>query len=172
MKTFRKWKKHKNKTRKKKQKNKRLKGGVISRRNNGSQNARRNNGSQRARPGSRFARQETALQKHEQKISAGWRHAIRTYADMGCHKETVKLFKTEYDEYKKKDNSQTWEEIIEDFVIHCENLLHLKDLSVEEFEEKLKAQTLLIPDASKSPTTSPRSPLSPLYSDTFRPFTL
>jgi hypothetical protein len=67
-----------------------------------------------------------------------------------------------------------WKKILGDFVTSCgcEELSHLKDLSLQEFEKKLKDQTLLIPDASKSPTTSPRSPLSPLYSETFRPWTL
>jgi hypothetical protein len=173
MKTFRKWKKHKNKTRKKNIKNKRLKGGVISRDNNGSQPARRNNGSQSARGNSRFARQQIALAKHKREIRDGWRYANATSDDMGCNDADIKSFKTEYEEHKHKVHPEkNWKKILDDFVTRCENLSHLKDLSLQEFEKKLKDQTLLIPDASKSPKTSPRSPLSPLYSDTFRPWTL
>jgi hypothetical protein len=161
MKTFRKWKKHKNKTRKKKQKNKILKGGVIF---------RRNNGSQPSRPGSRLARQETALAKQERKIKAGWRHAIRTSEDMGCNKAAFISFQTEYDDFKQKRHLQPWKQIIGDFVDNCDVFSHLKDLSVKDFEKKLIEKTLLIPDASKSPRSrplSPLSPLSPLYGDNF-----
>jgi hypothetical protein len=182
MKTFRKWKKHKNKTRKKKHKNKRLKGGVIFRDNNGSQSARRNNGSQSARGNngpqsargnSRFARQQIALAKHKRKIRDGWRHAIETSQDMGCNDAAIMSFKTEYEEYKDKVHPEKkWNKILGDFVTSCKELSHLTDLSLQEFEKKLKRKTLLIPDASKSPTTSPRSPISPLYSETFRPILL
>jgi hypothetical protein len=191
MKTFRKWKKHKNKTRKKKHKNKRLKGGVIIRHNNGSQSARGNNGSQSARGNngsqsarrnnvsqsarrnSRFARQQIALAKHKREIRDGWRHAIKNSDDMRCNDAAIKSFKTEYEEYKDKVHPEKeWNKILDDFVTSCEELSHLKDMSLQEFEKKLKRKTLLNPDVSKSPTTSPRSPLSPLYSDTFKPWTL
>jgi len=165
MKTFRKWKKHKNKTRKKKHKNKILKGGVIFRRNNGSQPSRRNNGPQRARPGSLFARQETALAKQKRKIEAGWRHAIRSAEDMFCDEDAITSFKTEYEEFKEKEHpEQKWNKIIGDFVEVCDDFSHLRGLSVKDFEEKLIKQTLHIPDASKSPRSRP---LSPLYGDNF-----
>jgi hypothetical protein len=160
MKTFRKWKKHKNKTRKKKQKNKILRGGVKPRGNNGSQSAR---------SGNRSARQGSARAQFDPAITAGWIYAIANADAMGCNDADITSLQTEYDEFKQKLHLQTWREIIGDFVKKCESLLHLKNLSLRKFEKKLKEKTLHIPDASKSPTTSPRSPLSPLYSETFTP---
>jgi hypothetical protein len=169
MKTFRKWKKHKNKTRKKKQKNKILKGGVK---------LKRNNGSQSARSGNRSARQGSARAQSDPAITAGWIFAIENADDMGCNDDAIQSFKTEYEEFKeelkfKVNPKKEWKKIIGDFVKQSDSLLHLSNLSLRKFEKKLKEQTLHNPDSSKSPTTSPRSPrspVSPLYSETFRPW--
>jgi hypothetical protein len=52
----------------------------------------------------------------------------------------------EYYEFKLGTSEQSWKEIIEDFVEKAhepKRLDHLKSLSFQRFEEKLKAKTLL-----------------------------
>jgi hypothetical protein len=83
---------------------------------------------------------------------------------MGCNDADIISLQREYDDFKPKRHLQPWKQIIGDFVEECDVFSHLRDLSVKDFEKKLIEQTLLIPDASKSPRSRP---LSPLYGDNF-----